>query len=69
MARTKGSKNKTTEDKVQDMIDEVKELPISTQDKAEIIDELDDLLGPKSETSKEHTLVGYHPITGEEIWK
>lgn len=79
MPRPKGSKNKTTAQKVEDLIEEVKELPVSEKEKAEIVDELDDLLEVSVEVKepevvaqinpvKEKKFVGYHPITNEEVW-
>ena len=65
MPRPKGSKNKTEIEKIVDIIEEVKELDISVSDKEEIIDELDDLLEIKQTSGR---LVGYHPVTGVEIW-
>lgn len=68
--RPKGSKNKTTEEKVQELIEEVKELKADEAEKAEVIDELDDLLSaPVKEEVKEKRFLGYHPITGAEVWK
>lgn len=75
MARPKGSKNKSTEQKVAEIIEEVKELKADEAEKAEVIDELEDLLSsPKEEetvivsSDGKGKLVGYHPITGAEIW-
>jgi hypothetical protein len=68
MPRVKGSKNKTVDQKVEEIIEAVKELPVSEVEKAEAIDQLDDLLGAKVEPKKDKIMVGYHPITKEEVW-
>lgn len=81
MPRPRGSKNRTIKDKIEDLIEEVKELPVDEKEKAEAIDELDDLLEVKTEIVvkepeviaeiqpvKEKKFVGYHPITKEEVW-
>ena len=83
MPRPKGSKNKTTEQKVAELIEEVKELKADEVEKAEAINELEDLLSSEVEisvkepevvaeikpASTEKIFVGYHPITGEEVWQ
>jgi hypothetical protein len=79
MARPKGSKNKTTQQKVEDIIAEVKELPADATEINEAVAELEDLLDTKIEVTpdvvaqikpepKEKKFYGYHPITGAEVW-
>jgi len=68
MARPKGSKNKTNDEKILDIIEEVKELDVSEEAKLEAIDELDDLLGGNMAEVDGKKFIGYHPITGLEIW-
>ena len=72
MGRPLGSKNKALADKVSDIIEEVKGLKADETEKAEAIEELEDLLSPaKTEevsSDGKGKLVGYHPITGAEIW-
>lgn len=70
MARPKGSKNKTASEKVEAIIEAVEKLPLDPKEKAEAIDELDDLLDlQEDETKKDKIFVGYHPITNEEVWQ
>lgn len=66
MARPAGSKNKT-KDQIDEMIAQVKELDVNEEEKQEAISELEDLLG--SIPSEGRKLIGYHPITGSEIWE
>lgn len=80
MARPKGSKNRSVKDKIDDLIEDIKELPGGEKEKQEAIDELDDLLEVKTEVIvtpevvaqinpiKEKKMIGYHPITGVEVW-
>ena len=79
MPRPKGSKNKTVKNKIDEMIEEVKKLPVDEVEKAEAIDELEDLLGVEVVVTpevvaqikpvKEKKFVGYHPITKEPVYK
>lgn len=66
MPRPKGSKNKTLNEKIEDLIEDVNELDVDAGEKAEAISELEDLLD--SPNNSEKKLVGYHPISGEEVW-
>lgn len=69
MARPKGSKNKPVEAKVEEMIAKIQSLPVDETEKAEAIDELEDLLdAPIKEEPKDKKFYGYHPITNEEVW-
>lgn len=80
MPRPKGSKNRSVKDKIDDLIEEIQELPGDAKEKAEVIDELEDLLEVNTEVivtpevvaqvqpTKEKKFVGYHPITKEEVW-
>jgi predicted DNA binding CopG/RHH family protein len=64
MARPKGSKNVVKED-IDNMIANIRELDADETQKDEAIEDLEDLLeAPK----RKKTLLGYHPITGEEVW-
>lgn len=56
-------KSKTNE-KIEEMIQEIRELPGDAKEIAEAIDALDDLLEPPKKI-----FLGYHVITGEEIWQ
>jgi hypothetical protein len=70
MPRPKGSKNKTAQDKVVAIIEAVEKLPLDEKEKAEAIDQLDDLLeSPVDESKTDKIFVGYHPITGTEVWQ
>jgi len=70
MARPKGSKNKTQEEKVIAIIDGVSNLKLDEEEKQEAIDELEDLLGDPLYPVKEgKVFLGFHPITGAEVWK
>lgn len=70
MARPKGSKNKPVEAKVEEMIAKIQALPVDETEKAEAIDELEDLLDtPIKEESSEKKFIGYHPVTGKEVWE
>lgn len=83
MPRPKGSKNKTVNQKIEELIEDVQSLPADEAEKAEAIDELEDLLSPEVEisvkepevvaeitpSSKKKIFLGYHPITGVEVWK
>lgn len=51
---------------IQDIIKDVESLEAPAKEKAEAIKELQDLITPPK---KEKTLVGYHPITGAEVWQ
>lgn len=82
MARPKGSKNKTINQKIDELIEDVQKLPVDEKEKTEAIEELEDLLNTEVEisvkepevvaeikpASKEKKFVGYHPITNEEVW-
>jgi hypothetical protein len=80
MARPKGSKNKPVEAKIEELISQVQKLPVDETEKAEAVEELEDLLG-KSEVTievkepeivaqiKSKKFLGRHPITKEEIWE
>lgn len=80
MPRPKGSKNRSVKDKIDDLIEDVKELGLDAKETAEAIDEIEDLLEVKTEVIvteevvaqvqpvKEKKMVGYHPITGKEVW-
>lgn len=77
MSRKEGSKNRTIKEKIVDIIDSVKQLPVDEVEKAEAIDELEDLLGepkpspkpaPAPQPKPERKLLGYHPITGVEVY-
>lgn len=50
--------------KVLDIIEEVKALDVDSIQKEEAVKELEDLLGG----SEDKVLLGYHPVTGEEVW-
>jgi len=52
--------------KIEDIIKDVESLEAPAEEKAEAIKELQDLIAPPK---KEKTLVGYHPITGAEVWQ
>ena len=52
--------------KVTNIIEEINELDISPELKAEIIHDLDDI--PDVE-EKSRTFVGYNPVTGVEVWE
>ena len=52
--------------KIEDIIKDVESLEAPAEEKAEAIKELQDLIVPPK---KEKTLVGYHPITGAEVWQ
>jgi len=70
MPRPKGSKNKSAQDKVVAIIEAVEKLPLDEKEKAEAIDQLDDLLeSPVDESKADKIFVGYHPITGKEVWQ
>ena len=47
----------------------VQSLPVDDQQKAEAINELNDLLEPAKQENKDKIFVGYHPITGAEVWQ
>ncbi len=66
MSRPKGSKNKENDERINEVISELKELDVDQEQLKEAIDEVDDLLSGEVEVKK---LVGYHPITGAEIWE
>lgn len=68
MARPKGSKNKSTDEKIVEIIEELKELDVDQEKLLEAIDEVDDLLSEPVKEPKKGRLLGYHPITGEEVW-
>jgi hypothetical protein len=82
MPRPKGSKNKTVNQKIDELIEDVQKLQVDEAEKAEAIEELEDLLSPEVEisvkqpevvaeikpASKDKIFVGYHPITGKEVW-
>jgi len=79
MPRPKGSKNKTINDKIDKMIEDVQKLSVDEVEKAETIDELESLLGTEFVVTKEvkavivpvkeKKFVGYHPITKEPVYK
>ena len=52
--------------KAEDIIEEVKKLEGDETQKAEAIKELEDLIAPPE---KAKIFVGYHPITGAEVWQ
>jgi hypothetical protein len=66
MARPAGSKNKIKE-KIDELISEVRAIDADESEKQDVIDELDDLLSSVPEDKNK--LIGYHPITGAEIWE
>lgn len=69
MARTKGSKNKDLQAKIDDIVKDVVELNGDSKETAEAIAEIEDLLDPpKKEESKGKKFVGYHPISGEKVY-
>ena len=75
MSRPKGSKNKSINDKIEDLIEEVVNLPVDAAEKQEAIDELEDLLASPEipeeitpATAKGKRFLGYHPISGLEVW-
>ena len=63
MERTKGSKNKINE-KLEEIVEEVQAIEVSEEEKAQALKELDDLFLPEKKK-----FIGYHPITGIEIWE
>ena len=63
MGRPAGSKNK----KIEEIISEVEELGLDSKETMDVVHELEDLLEPVEEVKKK--LVGYHPVTGVEIWE
>ena len=70
MPRPKGSKNKTVNQKIDELIEDVQKLQVDEAEKAEAIDQLDDLLeSPVDESETDKIFVGYHPITGAEVWQ
>jgi predicted esterase len=52
--------------KVEDIIKDVEKLDAPAEEKAEAIKELEDLLDAPS---RKAIFIGYHPITGEEVWQ
>lgn len=60
---------KKTKSKVKKVIAVVQSLPVDDQQKAEAINELNDLLEPAKQEKKDKIFVGYHPITGAEVWQ
>lgn len=60
---------KKTKSKVKKVIAVVQSLPVGDQQKAEAINELNDLLEPAKQENKDKIFVGYHPITGDEVWQ
>ena len=65
MARPAGSKNKLKE-QIDEIISEVRNIDANETEKQEVISELEDLL---EAPVKEKKLIGYHPVTGSEIWE
>ena len=52
--------------KIEEIIKDVEKLEAPAEEKAEAIKELEDLIAtPKSEK----IFIGYHPITGLEVWQ
>lgn len=52
--------------KIEDIIKDVENLDAPAEEKLEAIKELQDLIAPPT---KEKIFVGYHPITGAEVWQ
>jgi hypothetical protein len=52
--------------KVEDIIKDVEKLDAPAEEIAEAIKELEDLIAPPA---SEKIFVGYHPITGVEVWQ
>lgn len=69
MSEEKSKKPKSTKSKVSKVIAVVQSLPVDEQQKAEAIEELNDLLDPVVEKKEGSLFIGYHPITGEEVWQ
>jgi hypothetical protein len=70
MTKFKESKNKTFQTKVTTNIEAVSKIPLKEEEKAEAIDQLDDLLDlPVEKPKADKIFVGYHPITGAEVWQ
>jgi len=70
MTKFKESKNKTFQTKVIATIQAVEKLPLDKKEKAEAVDQLDDLLDlPVEKPKADKIFVGYHPITGAEVWQ
>lgn len=69
MARTKGSKNKDLQSKIDDIIKDVVKLNRDEKETAEAIAEIEDLLDPpKQEALEDKKFIGYHPISGEKVY-
>lgn len=84
MGRPKGAKNKTAKEKVEEIIENVQGIKgLDVTEVAEAIDELEDLLAGDTEASQPvesgnlglpseepvKTFIGYHPVTGEKVFK